>query len=116
GIHRDGWLLESGRLHLSPEGLAVHASEIDDEGAAVTVEAIVQNQSGAVGHTALRVEVIDPSGTVVAVEEAPVTSLPGASVTVRRRLWVADPCRWQLDDPQLYTCRAALLDSEDVLD
>ena len=116
GIHRDVWLLVSGRLHLSAEGLAVRVAEIDDGGAAVTVEAIVQNQSSAVGRSVLRVEVIDPSGRIVAVDEAPVTSLPGAAVKARRRLWVAGPCRWRPDDPQLYTCRATLLAGEEVLD
>jgi beta-galactosidase len=116
GIHRDVWLLDSGRLHLSPEGLAMHSSEIEDDGAVVTVDATVQNHSSALRRPALRVEITDSSGAVVAGNEAPVTILSGASVTARRRLWVADPRRWRLDDPQLYVGRATLLEGEDILD
>jgi beta-galactosidase/beta-glucuronidase len=64
----------------------------------------------------LRLELLDAGGGAVAVDGASVTSFPGQSVTLRQRLFVADPHRWRLDDPYLYTCRATLLDGDDPLD
>jgi beta-galactosidase len=56
-----------------------------------------------------------PRAQSFVVNEAPITTLPRSSVTVRRRLWVADPCRWRVDDPLLYTCRTTLLEGEDII-
>ena len=81
GIHRDVWLLEGGRLHLSPGGLVVRTPEIDDDGAVVTVDAVVENHSTATVRVVLRVEVFDTGGAAVAVDEAPLTALPGRSAT-----------------------------------
>ena len=64
----------------------------------------------------LAVELVDADGAVVARTEAPVTTFPGDTITARTRLHVADARRWSLDDPYLYTCRAMLLDDDDVVD
>ena len=47
GIYRNVWLLQSGRVHLAPDGLQVRTPEIDDAGAAVVVAVDVRNESGA---------------------------------------------------------------------
>ncbi len=116
GIHRDVWLLESGRVHLAPEGLSVRTPQIDGGGAVVEVTVAVQNESTATSRAVLRVEILDAVGAVVGRGEAPVTVFAGASESVRRRVFVASPRRWTLDDPHLHTCRATLLDGDDVLD
>jgi beta-galactosidase len=116
GIHRDVWLLEAGPVHLSADGLFVRTPTVDDDGAVVTVDAVVVNRTTATTRRLLRVELLDGSGTVVAADVAPVTAFPGAAVPLRRRLFVAEPRRWSLEDPHLHTCRATLLDDEDVVD
>jgi beta-galactosidase len=59
----------------------------------------------------LRVDVLDPDGSIVAGAEAPVTTAPGDVLTARQRLIVPAPLRWGPDDPSLYTCRATLMDA-----
>ncbi len=44
------------------------------------------------------------------------TTFPGDTITARLRLHVADPRRWSLDDPNLYTCHVAVLDDDVVVD
>jgi len=116
GIYRNVWLLQSGRLHLAPEGLDVRTPEIDDDGAVIAVTTVVRNQSTASATPVLRIEVLDAEASIVARDEAPVTTFPGDALTVRRRLFVDDPRRWGPDDPYLYSCRVTLLDGDDVVD
>ena len=64
----------------------------------------------------LSVELLDADGAIVARTDTPVTTFPGDTITARLRLHVSDPRRWSLDDPNLYTCHAALLDDDVVVD
>src|SRR3954470_10581976 len=65
GIHRNVWLVQAGRVPLLPDELPVPTPEADDEGASVTVACVVRNQSSTRSAATLRVELVDPSGTVV---------------------------------------------------
>ncbi len=116
GIYRSVWLLQAGPVHLAPGGLQVLTPEIDDDVAAVSVAVDVRNRSGATSDAMVRTELLDREGSVVAWDEAPVTTVPGDTVTVRRRLYVARPRRWGPDDPYLYTCRVGLLAGGEVID
>ncbi len=116
GIHRDVWLLQAGRVHLTPDGLDVRTPEIDDDGAVVVVAAVVRNASVATSHPTLRADVIDADGRLVTTAETPVTTFPGDCLTVRQRLFVPRAHRWSPDDPYLYRCRVTLLDGGDVFD
>jgi beta-galactosidase len=116
GIYRSVWLLRAGRVHLSPGHLHVVCPDIDEEVAAVAVAAEVRNLSVHTSSAALRTELVDAEGAVVACDEAAVTTVPGDRLTVRRRLYVENPHRWGPADPYLYTCRVTLLDEGRVLD
>jgi beta-galactosidase len=116
GIYRNVWLLRAGRVHLVPDGLEVRTPEIDDDGAVVTVAAVVRNQSTTTSVATLRTEVLDTGGEVVARNDAPVTTFPGNTITARLRLFVANPQRWGTAHPNLYMCRVTLLDADETLD
>jgi len=90
--------------------------EVDDGGAVVTVAAVVRNRASASRAVDVRVELLDDTDTVVSRDEATVTTFPGDELTVRRRLFVADPRRWGIDHPHLYTCRVSVLDGDELLD
>ncbi len=116
GIYRNAWLLQAGRVHLTPGGLQVACPDIDDGMAAVVVVAEVRNCSLAGSSAVLRTELLDAEGSVLTSDEAPATTVPGDTVTVRRRLYVQSPHRWGPDDAYLHTCRVTLLDDGQVLD
>ena len=116
GIYRNVWLLSAGPVFLVPDGLQVRTPEIDANGAIVTVAAEVRNRSLASSQAALAVELVDADGAVVARSETPVTTFPGDTITARTRLHVVGARRWGPDDPYLYTCRATLVDGDDVVD
>jgi beta-galactosidase len=116
GIYRSVWLLQGGRVHLVPGGLQVATPEIDDDVVVLAVSAEVRNQSSTLSSALLRLEVLRADGTLVTQAEAPVTTVPGDVLTARHRLIVRRPNRWGPDDPYLYTCRATLVDGDQVLD
>ena len=108
GIYRSVWLLQAGRVHLSPAHLEVLCPDIDEHVATVAVAAEIRNLSIHGSSVTLRTEIVDRDGSVVTWDEAPVTTIPGDALTVRRRLFVENPHRWGPDDPYLYTCRVIL--------
>jgi beta-galactosidase len=116
GVYRSVWLRQGGRVHLVPGGLQLVTPEIDEDVAVVAVSAEVRNQSTGTSSAVLRLDLLDPDGTVVAGAEAPVTTVPGDVLTARQRLSVPRPRRWGPDDPSLYVCRATLLDGGEVID
>jgi beta-galactosidase len=116
GIYRSVWLLQAGRVHLSPGHLQVLCPDVDEHVAAVAVAAEVRNLSIYRSSAVLRAELVDVEGSVVAWDEAPVTTVPGDRATARRRLYIESPHRWGPEDPYLYTCRVILLDDGKVLD
>ena len=58
--------------------------------------------------TTVTTEIVDDTGTVVARDVAPLTVFPGRPETLRQRLFVAQPRRWSVDQPALYTCRTVV--------
>jgi beta-galactosidase len=116
GIYRSVWLLQAGPLHLAPGRLEILTPDITDDVATVAVCVTVRNRSVTGSDARLRTEVVDGDGSVVARDEAEVTTVPGGAVTARRRLYVTRPRRWGPDDPHLYTCRVTLLSGGQVVD
>jgi beta-galactosidase len=116
GIYRNVWLLQAGRVHLVPGGLRVATPAPHDDEAMVAVSAEVRNQSVGTSNAVLRLEILDVDGVCVATAEAPVTTVPGDVLAARQRLCVSAPHRWGPDDPYLYTCRAGLLEGDQVVD
>jgi beta-galactosidase len=116
GIYRNVWLLQAPPVHLAPRGIQVLTPMIDDAVAALDVTAIVQNQSTSASRAVVRIEVVDAEGIGVAQTESPVTTVPGETLKARQRLFVERPLRWSCDSPYLYTCRATLLEDNELID
>ena len=116
GIYRNVWLLESGPVHLAPDRLEVGTPQVDDEVAIVCVASVVSNRSTMASSTTMRVEIVDSEGSVVGWVEAPVSTFPGDTLTVRHRLCITAPHRWGPDDPYLYSCGVTLRDGDQLLD
>jgi beta-galactosidase len=114
GIYRDVWLLQADRVQLVPSGIKVATPEIDDSVAVVVVSADVRNQSTGAAQPVVAVEITDVEGRVVAHGETPVSTIAGECLTVRQRVFIAQPRRWNLDDPYLYRCRVTLTGAGDL--
>ena len=103
-----------GRCTSRPTACDVRTPEIDDDGAVVAVATVVRNESGATSTAdAARRDRSTPTARSSLATDAPVTTFPGDTVTARQRLLVADPAL-EPRRPDLYTCRVAVLDGDDV--
>ena len=110
GIHREVHLLTGPLLHVAVDGLVVTTPDVEEHQAVVAVRTTVRNESTTTRTVTARTRLIDPDGTEVAADLAPVTVLPREEVVVRQRMLVRNPLRWDVDTPHLYTAHADLLD------
>jgi hypothetical protein len=116
GIYRPVHLVVGEPVHLALDAVQVTTPVVDDDGAVIAVATTVENESLVTTATTVATEVIDQTGAVVARDVAPLTMYPGATETLRQRLFVARPLRWSVDAPHLYTCRTTVEADGTVLD
>ncbi|WP_416971744.1 glycoside hydrolase family 2 TIM barrel-domain containing protein [Streptomyces sp. 4F14] len=116
GIYRDTWMLTGDVVRVVPDGIRVTALEVEDDLAVVEVATLLRNDSIAPRTLDLAVTVRDADGGAVTGDAVKVTVPPGEDVTVRSRLYLREPRRWDVDDPYLYDCRVVLGEGDTVVD
>jgi beta-galactosidase len=113
GIHRNVALATGPLVHLALDGVRVSTPDIDDAGALAQVDATVANDGLRTATVVVGVEIEAPDGTVIARGRSPITLLAGESGTVRQRLWLDSPERWDLDSPVLHRARVTVTGGND---
>ncbi|MBL7496352.1 DUF4982 domain-containing protein [Frankia sp. CNm7] len=116
GIYRGTSVIVSELLHVALDGVRVTTPAIDDELAVVAVATEIQNESAVTRTVEVVTEIVDADNEIVARDVAPVTVFPGDTATLRQRLTVAEPRRWGVEHPYLYTCRTAVTAGDERLD
>lgn len=116
GLYRGVRLIVAGDIHLVDDGVAVTTPDIDDELATVEVTVRLRNASMVTRTVRVECAIARPDGGAATTDGFPVTVLAGETVTARQRLYVRDPQRWSVDDPQLHTLEVEVLDGEERLD
>jgi hypothetical protein len=116
GIYRDVTLLTGGPLSLAADGVRITTREADAERAVLDVAATVQNDSRVLRKARLAVDMVGPTGAVVASADVPVSARPAQATLVRQRMTLAAPDRWSPENPALYTCRLRLVVDSDEVD
>ena len=113
GIYRNVKLIVGEAVHLALDGIRVTTPDIDEHRAVVEVATVVENDGRHPTATMVTTEIVDPGGAVVARDVAPVTAWPGRAQTLRQSMVVAQPARWGVDSPSLYTCTTVLAAESD---
>ncbi|PZE67380.1 glycoside hydrolase family 2 [Curtobacterium sp. MCPF17_018] len=116
GLHRDVRLHLTNLAHLAVEGPRITTPDVDDERAVVEIATDVANESAGTTTLTVHTSIASPSGDVAAEDTALVTVRAGAVATVRQRLYVERPTRWDINNPALYRARSVLEDVLDVVD
>jgi beta-galactosidase len=116
GLHRPVHLLVADPVHVALDGVHVTTPTVDEHSALVHVATTVENHATVTTSTMLTTELHDGTGAVVARDVAPLTMFPGRTETLRQRIHLVDPRRWNLEAPHLYTCRTTLESDGRVLD
>lgn len=122
GIYRGVHLISKGSLRISH----VHATtiDVDADQAVVEVVTVARNDSTVTVRSRLQASVRPADyDEAAASSDEPVTMLPGEEVTVRQRIYLAEPQLWSAETPALYTARISLrredsevtVDEEDII-
>jgi len=117
GIYRNVWLDVTAPLHVAEWGTYVTTPQVADEKATVSVKTEVRNQSEQEAKVEVRHTILDPSGRPVSKGSAGTLAVSAdATRTIPVSLTVANPQRWDMDHPYLYTLVTEIVDGERVID
>lgn len=117
GIYRDVALLTAPAVHLAPHGLFVHTDHFVDADAFLTVEATVENHTGASRCAWVDLTVTEDGGTESVARGRVKVFLPaGESAVARTQLCIENVRRWDVDAPNLYYLHAVSTDDEGIRD
>ncbi|MBN1507846.1 MAG: DUF4982 domain-containing protein [Sedimentisphaerales bacterium] len=105
GIYRKVTMMVCDPVHVTHWGTVVTTPTVDDESASVRVRSTVENHRAADAEVAVAVTLLDPNGKVVATGEKTDTVPADGAQELEFSLAVANPRRWDVDKPQLYTAR-----------
>lgn len=109
GIYRDARLSFTDPLHIAPWGSYVTTPNVSAARAEVKAQAELVNAAASPRQFTLRAELLAPDGRVVATRDTPASLKAGERRTLAQTLPVAQPQRWSLDTPMLYTLRQTVL-------
>ena len=115
GLYRHVWLTTSPAVHVAHWGTCVATPAIGVAEATVVAETTVDNTGAQAARLVVRTEVLD-GGQVVAAADGALEVPAGASAAAKASLRVANPRRWDLASPHLYTLRATLLEGGQAID
>ena len=117
GIYRNVWMDVTAPVHVAEWGTYVTTPQVTDDKATVSVKTEIRNQSGNEASIEIRQTVLDSSGKPVgkgSSNKLPVSADATRSIPVS--LTVANPQRWDMDHPYLYTLITEVVDGERVID
>ncbi|GAB2674699.1 glycoside hydrolase family 2 TIM barrel-domain containing protein [Nocardia goodfellowii] len=116
GIYRPVNLLVGGPVHIAPDGLRIHITELDSARARIAVEATITNVGCTERTVTLAHTVTDPHGREVGHHQEKVCLAARTSRTLRQTLAVPAARPWHPDHPDLYHCLTRLLDDDQTID
>ena len=116
GIYRKVTMTVMNPVHLAHWGVFVTTPAVSEGRATVRVQTTIENHQSANQNVTLDVALLDPSGKQVATGTKNVTASSNGTAAVDQQLLVANPQRWDLEKPVLYTAVVTLRSSAATLD
>ena len=116
GIYRHVRLVVTDRLHIAHWGTFVSTPSVTADAATLRIETAVQNGRERAASFAVRVDILDGGGNVLATADQPGSLESLAAATLVQTVRLQRPRRWSLETPALYTLRTRVLDGAAVRD
>ncbi|MBR0086353.1 MAG: DUF4982 domain-containing protein [Lachnospiraceae bacterium] len=116
GIYRDVKLYVGDQLHLAKDGIRLTTVSANSAVAAVAANITVENKGFSARDVKVLIDLIDADGNVACHDFQKLHITGGASETLHPRLYVKNPRLWSLDEPNLYTVKACILEGDNVID
>lgn len=116
GLYRSVKLLVGGTVHIIPDSYRITTSEADDTGALIEVALTLDNKGTTTVATRIVTKLIDTDGITVTEGVSVVTAFPHEQETLRQRLYINSPHRWDIDNPYLYTAKTEVYAGDTLID
>ncbi|MCP1133651.1 DUF4982 domain-containing protein [Paenibacillus polysaccharolyticus] len=114
GIYRNTKMIVGDLIHISLDGIKITTPEIFEDRAVVKVATMIENEGVSTQTVQVLTEIMDADGKIVASDLAPVTTFSGELSSLRQSLLVKAPKLWNVDEPNLYTCRTTVTSNDGV--
>ena len=108
GIYRNVWLNVTGAVRVAQWGTYVTTPSVSDAKATVVIRTEVQNQGAAEARVTLETAILDAAGKTAGRATNDVTIPAGGKQSVEAKIEVANPHRWDLETPYLYSATATI--------
>lgn len=108
GIYRDVYLLESGLVHIVPEGVRIKTEHADGEYAVLTIETELKNRKHLPEELILETEIKDAKGNTAAFDRTAAVLFAQEMRSMKQRVTVEAPGLWSSETPELYVCVSRL--------
>ena len=116
GIYRDVYMLTGGEVHIPPFGVKISVPVAAEALATVSVEIQLLNNSGkAKVPVQVESQIFDKDGQQVSVNTSPIYVYQGKNTVMRQRHTISKPNRWDVDTPDLYTCKVKVCAADGAL-
>ncbi len=117
GIQKEVYLIKSNLVHIDNYEPFITTTLLPDGNAEVKVRTKVYNEGFKGANASLTVQVLDPSGKIVASHATTTREIrDGESTFFEQNLKVGDPKLWSLEHPDRYTLMAALNKEGEAID
>jgi beta-galactosidase len=108
GIYRNVWLNVTGAARVAQWGAYVTTPTVTDAKATVAIRTEVENKGTREVHVTLETAILDAAGKQVGRAANDVTIPAGGKQSVEAKIDVANPHRWDLDTPYLYSAASTV--------
>ena len=112
GIYRNVWLDSTGPVHVARWGTYVTTPEVSDASAKVLVKTEIRDRDSQPARVTLETAIVDAAGKTVGRAQGEYT----APATAEQTIEVANPKRWDIDNPYLYRVVSTIRSGRRVLD
>jgi beta-galactosidase len=104
GIYRHVWITKTGSLHLGKWDSTVRTSDISENSAMLSLDAVVANEGKQAEIAKVSWQILDAAGKTVATAEAPARSVAvDGAIHFAATTKLTNPALWSVDAPNLYS-------------
>ncbi len=115
GIYRDVWLVYANPVHIAQWGVYAYPQMTDGSGV-LNIETAIENAEAKEQQLTVVQELVGPDKKVVGQSSSSVTVAANSSGKATAAIKVANPKRWSLNNPTLYTLHTKVLQAGKQID
>jgi beta-galactosidase len=116
GIYRHVWLNQYNNMHITTDGVFVHA-DVKGKGATVNIETAVENQNLLSGNCSVVTYITNREGQKIAQSTEQTLSVqPFGTATAKQKIAVTNPKLWSIEEPYLYRVVSVVKSGGKVVD